>query len=282
MEWKRIHFFKGFFTHAEDWRAAQSYRSAKHHLHHRALHGWGIVHGYLESLEVDVSSDGTTLLIEPGLAIDPEGRELCLSEPETVLFEPEAHPRGAHLYLVIRYEEEPIDRRENVANPEYSGYAFIREFARVELTPTAPGADGAVELARVHLSGRATRLRMPADPMAPQPDEIDRRHRRDVSRRTTWQEFVQPIADGEVNVRAKTRSSVLIEEVAAGEPARFYLASCEPLVDAPMTADATGEKGIAWRIMSRKATREQIEYALDIENFASHDERVRFRVYRLA
>jgi hypothetical protein len=273
MEWKRIHFFKGFFTHAEDWQAAEAYRSAKHQLHNRAMHGWGIVRGYLKSLEVGVSADGTALTVEPGLAIDREGRELYLSEPQMVVFEPHAHPRGSHIYLLIRHDEEPIDRRENMANPEYSGHAFIREFARIELTRSEPGDDDAVELARVHLSHDATRLRMPADPAAPRENEIDGRHRRHTSiagGQATLDLVARAVADGQVNVTANDASDIAIEEVAFRHPVRLYLANCYPL----------GEARIAWRVMSSRDPRGAVEYTLNIENFSPHDVEVRFHVYR--
>src|SRR5690348_16369460 len=118
MEWKRINFFKEFFTHAEDWRAAQEYRNYKHRLHNRALHGWGIVTGYEKNLEVGISADGRTVTVEPGLAIDRNGREMMLSEPHSRTIEP-TYAAETHVYLVVRYDEEPIDRRENVANPQH-------------------------------------------------------------------------------------------------------------------------------------------------------------------
>jgi hypothetical protein len=276
VEWRRIHFFKGFFTHAEDWQAAQAYRNAKHQLHNRSMHGWGIVSGFLKNLEVGVSADGTAFIIEPGLAIDRDGRELYLSEPEAVQFEPQAHPRGSHVHLVIRYDEEPIDRRENMANPEYSGHAFIREFARLELMTTEPAEDDAVELARVHLSRDATRLRMPADPSTPRENELDQRHRRHAGvasggGRAMWHEIAHSVTEGQISVTANDASDVSIEEVAGGDPLRFYLASCNPLTEAR----------IAWRIMSTRDARGRVEYTLNIENFSADDVEVHFHVYRL-
>jgi hypothetical protein len=272
VEWKRIHFFKGFFTHAEDWQAAQTYRSAKHQLHNRSLHGWGVVSGFLKNLEVGISADGTALIVEPGLAIDRQGRELYLAEPETVPFEPQAYPRGSHVFLVVRYDEEPIDRRENVANPEYSGHAFIREFARLELTTTDPGDDSGVELARVHLSRDATRLRLPADPSAPRENEVDRRHRHHAGvGRTMWHEIAHSVTEGQINVTANDASDVSIEEVAGDDPLRFYLASCNPRADGR----------IAWRIMSSRDKQGRVQYTLNIENFSADDVDVRYHVYRL-
>jgi hypothetical protein len=229
-----------------------------------------------QNLEVGVSADGTALIVEPGLAIDREGRELYLAEPETVPFEPHGHTRGSHVYLVVRYDEEPIDRRENVANPDYSGHAFIRELARLELTTTDPGDDGSVELARVHLSRNAMRLRMPADPSAPGENEVDRRHRQHAGvasggGRTMWHEIARRVTEGQISVTANNASDVYIEEVAGDDPLRFYVASCNPLADGR----------IAWRIMSSRDARGRVEYTLNIENFSADDVEVRFHVYRL-
>jgi transglutaminase-like putative cysteine protease len=47
---------------------------------------------------------------------------------------------------MLRYDEQKIDRRENVANPEYSDYAFVRETTRIEITADAPEKSDAIEL----------------------------------------------------------------------------------------------------------------------------------------
>jgi hypothetical protein len=273
MEWKRINFFKGFFTHAEDWQAAETYRSIKHRLHNQAMHGWGIVPNYLNSLEVGVSSDGITITVAPGLAIDRNGREMLLSDPQSVRIELQAYPADTHVYLMIRYEEEPIDRRENVANPQYSGHAFIREFARLELSPNETRGGNEVEIARVRIGPNATRLRMPADPAAPQHNELDLRHRHyaGVARaHLRLHEFAELVAEGTINVTAGEHSNVGIQQTKREEAHHFYVASCRPL----------GDANIAWKITANH-TREVIEYLLDIENLSRDDVEVNYRVFRL-
>ena len=64
---KRINFFKGFFTQAEDWQSAQEYHIEKRKIHNRFLHIPGIVYGCLDNLNVTATEDGTALYIGPGL-----------------------------------------------------------------------------------------------------------------------------------------------------------------------------------------------------------------------
>src|SRR5216683_2033242 len=272
MEWKRINVFKGFFNHAEDWQAAERYRSAKHRLHNQAMHGSGIVTGHAGGLNVSLSSDGRILTVEPGLAIDRNGREILLSEPHSRTIELK-YGAGTYVYLVARYDEEPIDRRENVANPQYSGHAFIREITRLELSTSESRGGNEVEVARVRIGPNASRLRMAADPRAPQHNELDLRHRHYAGvARPHWRlhEFAELVAEGNISVAANDRSDVGIEEAKREEAHRFYIASCRPL----------GDASIAWRIMANH-TRQAIEYRLDLENFSPHDVEVSFRVFRL-
>ena len=42
---KRLNYFKGFFTTADDWRAEQRYHREKMMLHNRRLHSPGVLRG---------------------------------------------------------------------------------------------------------------------------------------------------------------------------------------------------------------------------------------------
>ncbi|SRR5216684_2747946 len=260
MEWKRINFFKGFFTHAEDWQAAESYRSAKHRLHNQAMHGSGIVTGHAGGLNVSLSSDGRILTVEPGLAIDRNGREILLSEPHSRTIELK-YGAGTYVYLVARYDEEPIDRRENVANPQYSGHAFIREFAHVELIDSEPSAASMVELARVRI-GRE-----------PQHNELDLHHRRHIGvaqAHLALHEFAESVTETRIEVAANSRTEVGIADAGRDGEHRFYVASCHPLDEAQIT----------WRIIATLKSGE-IDYVVDLQNLSSRNVRVSVRVYRL-
>jgi hypothetical protein len=236
------------------------------------MHGSGIVPGYLHSMEVALASDGATITVAPGLAIDRNGREMLLSESQSVRVELQAYPADTHVYLIVRYDEEPTDRRENVANPQYSGHAFIREFARLELTTNEPRGGNEIETARVRIGPNATRLRMAANAAAPQHNELDLRHRHYAGvARSHWRlhEFAEVAAEGTINVAANDRSDVGIQQSKREEAHHFYIASCRPHSDA----------NIAWRMMANHA-REEIEYRLDIENFSPQDVEVSYRVFR--
>lgn len=279
MEFKRINFFKGFFTHAEDWQQAEEYQIAKHRLHNKCLHGWGVVPGYMENLDVRASDEGTTLVVSPGLAVDRQGRELHVAAPMTVPIEPEKFAADTDVFLVIRYDEKFVDRRENVANEEYSGYAFIQELVLAELTAQHPSEGETIELARIHLGKRATRVRMPAEGAAPGANEVDIRNRQYAGVATgRWRltEMARLVAAGEVpvdgNDTAKIRiEEVRLEELKLGEVHRFYTASCYPL----------GEAEITWRMNSRQDRMGNVEYIFYIENYAKEKVNVRFQVYQL-
>src|SRR6185503_16060610 len=72
----RPNFFSGRLLTADDLREEQEYHREKHRRHLQMLHGFGVVDG----LQVDVASDGTTISVEPGMAIDPYGREIVLDD----------------------------------------------------------------------------------------------------------------------------------------------------------------------------------------------------------
>lgn len=279
MEFKRINFFKGFFTHAEDWQQAEAYQLVKHQLHNRCMHGWGIVTGYLDELDVGVSAEGKAIVVSPGLAVDRQGRELHLAASVSVPIEPGAFAADTDVYLVVRYDEELVDRRENVANPEYSGHAFIQERAVAELTPHDPVEGDAVELARVHLDQKASWVLMPVNPAAPAANEIDLRYRRHAgvaSGRWRLKEMARPAATGEISVGPNETARIRVEEVKLEEHSladvhRFYVASCYPL----------GEAEINWRMNSRQDREGNIEYLLYIENYAKQKVNVRFQLYQL-
>lgn len=75
---RRVHYFFGQLLRPEDLEAEQDYHRSMRYLHNRLL-GDGVVHG----LDVTVG-DGSTVVVSPGLAIDPCGRELVLPDQVSV------------------------------------------------------------------------------------------------------------------------------------------------------------------------------------------------------
>jgi hypothetical protein len=51
-EFKRMNYFTGFFTTAEDWRAEQTYHREKLKLHNRGMHTPGVMRGVADELRV--------------------------------------------------------------------------------------------------------------------------------------------------------------------------------------------------------------------------------------
>lgn len=99
---KRQHYFPGKALSAGDLTQEQNYFLEKHRLHLRSLHGFGIVQG----LNVGVDETGTTIAIEPGLAIDAYGRELSLTEHLSITV-----PAGSSspVLVTIEYAERLVD-----------------------------------------------------------------------------------------------------------------------------------------------------------------------------
>ena len=100
--------FKGFFTQAEDWQRGQEYHIEKNKLHNRFLHTPGIVFGCLDNLDVLAKKNGTVISVEPGCAIDSEGRELYLPAQKQLKINPQSYRPPKTVYVTIKYNEEEI------------------------------------------------------------------------------------------------------------------------------------------------------------------------------
>jgi hypothetical protein len=133
----RPNFFPGRLLTADDLREEQEYHREKHRRLLQMLHGSGVVDG----LEVDVASDGATISIEPGVAIDGYGREIILDDM-VVLPIPSDAP--SPIYVVVRYAERmvnPVPVADGGTEPSH-----IEEGCHVSI---APGSDDGVPVARL-------------------------------------------------------------------------------------------------------------------------------------
>jgi hypothetical protein len=92
----RNRYFFGKLMSVEDFAEEQEYNRAKHRRHNRLLHGVGIVHGLGVSVETD-SNGGQFVVVEPGLAIAPDGEEVVVCE--RVLTDP--CPNGDPCYVSV-------------------------------------------------------------------------------------------------------------------------------------------------------------------------------------
>lgn len=175
-ELKRLSFFTGFFTTAEDWNQGQKYHLEKCKLHSRGLHTPGIIQGEGQELWVK-ATDPASLYVEvlAGAALDGEGNAIYLGQPRKLeVVPPDTLPQL--VYIAIKYAEEPTDYVENVETPQYSGYSRMAEVPRLEVTTTKPDKQAWLELARIDLQPGVTEIADPKDPNNPKGDEINRRH----------------------------------------------------------------------------------------------------------
>lgn len=131
---RRVRFFAGRLLTADDLNDEQAYHREKHRRHVHALHGHGVVHG----LRLTIDADGTTLTIEPGLAIDASGNELCLPEAIRIAVpEGTSSPAAVSLHFIERLVD--LVPAADGRDPEPSR---IEEGARVVISSC--GGDGAV------------------------------------------------------------------------------------------------------------------------------------------
>ena len=134
----RPNFFAGRLLTADDLRDEQEYHREKHRRHLQMLHGFGVVDG----LEVGVASDGTTISIEPGVAIDAYGREVVLDD---LLVLPIPAGTSSPACVVVRYAERMVDPMPVAGGGTEPGN--IEEGCEVSLTPGPP--DDGVAVARL-------------------------------------------------------------------------------------------------------------------------------------
>ena len=76
----RPRFFAGQMLTADDLNRLDYYIRAKHRLHNRQLHGWGVVNG----LEVTCDACGKGVVVGCGYALSPCGEDIVVCEPVVV------------------------------------------------------------------------------------------------------------------------------------------------------------------------------------------------------
>ena len=163
---RRIKPFDGMEITAEVWEEAHSYHTQALQFHNHFFHGVGILGG----LEVVASDPADNLVyIMPGAAVDPLGRMLVLAEPVAYDFGDAA---TGTLYLSLSYREKAhTAKAASDEAPRYLEQDFVLT-ARASL-PTQTQ----IELARLTRAARSAPISNAADPLQPQRNEIDLRHR---------------------------------------------------------------------------------------------------------
>jgi hypothetical protein len=163
---KRPNYFAGQLLTERDLRDEQSYFRAKNGQHNRYLHGHGVVCG----LRV-VPADPARLagvVVEPGLALDPWGREIVVPEAveldlgEQGWGEALAAGRPESLFVVLIYHEQGADLLPGPSGPASTGSeeavpSRILETFRFELRRTPPEEDDPISLQLCRLVADAVR-----------------------------------------------------------------------------------------------------------------------------
>jgi len=142
---KRLNYFTHQFLREQDFQAEQAYHVAMRRQHNRLLHGWGVVEGF----EVRKKSDHE-VVIEPGIAIDNQGREIVLATP--VVRDLSSFERNSHTFIAIAYDE-TWDEADHHSAGGVEGFTRVTESPTVSEHKHEPAKDGTlISLARVHLN----------------------------------------------------------------------------------------------------------------------------------
>lgn len=278
---KRINFFKGFATTAEDWQAADRYHSEKMRMHNKYFHSPGVIDG----LTVTATRDGTGLSVGPGMALDSEGHELYLPQSQELMLDLETF-RAKTIYVIIDHHESPIDFRENSLDSDYAGHAFIEELPSIVITTELPDKKTKLELARIELSSDVKGVRDPEIPSKPDKNEINSLSVVRPQGAGIRLDDVATVAanrlhglSGYLGSQGPSVSYAFIESGPSSEH-RFYVASVYLTSDNTSTTHAKDHDGITWQIMSQMKNQMTIEYWLQFFNYSPDDRDVYYKVYR--
>ncbi|MEY2563795.1 MAG: hypothetical protein QOH88_1988 [Verrucomicrobiota bacterium] len=98
---KRLRYFSNQLLTAEDFNDEQTYHQHKQRLRNLLIHGYGVISG----LKVSMAPGRGSILVTPGIAIDPAGNEIIVPDNQIL-----ALPVGLRCaILTVRYTETPTD-----------------------------------------------------------------------------------------------------------------------------------------------------------------------------
>ena len=174
---KRLNFFRGFRTTERDWNEGESYHVEKRKLHNRMFHGPGVIPHALGGFRVTGRGRGELAVeVQAGYAIDGQGSDIFVWEPEIKQLNPNDFKLPATVYLVVRFIEEFSDFISYKENLDFKGHRRVAEQAKIEWTVTEPDLRNEVELCRVNVTKAVKRITDAKDPLAPGENEIDVRY----------------------------------------------------------------------------------------------------------
>ncbi|GAB3023290.1 hypothetical protein [Natronobiforma cellulositropha] len=104
-QFEKNRYFQGKLMTARDMRVEQEYHTDRLQTANKLIAGSGIVSGLTIS-ELEDHGDGLRVTVEPGVAIDYQGRPIVVKNSTTTRF---PTPDGDEMYIHIAYEEETKD-----------------------------------------------------------------------------------------------------------------------------------------------------------------------------
>ncbi len=152
---KRANFFPGLQAGPAYWNAIEDYHFDKELLYNKLFHGYGIVSGFLDSLQVQAEKTKgglITLLVGRGIAFDAAGKPLFLYEPQVLVLDPKKFKLPATVYVTISYDERLEDFYQNKENSDLQGYQKRLETVKLDIVQEINDPDREIELARIQLA----------------------------------------------------------------------------------------------------------------------------------
>jgi hypothetical protein len=98
---QRVNYVTGMLLGVDEFRAEQDYVRDRLKRRNRLLHGAGIAAGL--GVTVKQHSSGSRITIEPGLALDRSGNEICVEQPADLALP--AHAKD--IFVLLCYHERP-------------------------------------------------------------------------------------------------------------------------------------------------------------------------------
>jgi Chaperone of endosialidase len=146
---KRTRFFDGQFLTDQDFVDEQKYHLDRQRRHQRLLH----VSGICEGLSVRATG-ANAVTVDPGTAVDPEGRTLALADPVSLDLVAATFNGKSGVTVYIAYQELTTDQQKGRGSADDT--RWLERPAVVRLLPDAPwtGATPPVTLAKLSLDSR--------------------------------------------------------------------------------------------------------------------------------
>ena len=240
----------------------------------------------LSGLAVMATRDGTALRVEPGMALDEEGRELYL--PDAIDLDVNLHKhKGETIYVTISYSENLKKQehfRPNALNSDYAGYAFIEELPSITITTDPPDNRAKLELARIDLAPDVASIKDATDPTRPERNEINRLFVKRTGRsRAQLENMADVVVEGTRTVAGSGTSLILIQNDQPSGEHHFYVSSVCPVElksDRDTLTKVHQNQGLQWKILVRWMPDNLIAYQLEIANTSPVDMLVAYKVYR--